>query len=184
MTTSAISCACTPPLFVSIKGGGGLYLMGDPSGRIQHSALLTEHICSSEPRYWHSPQSTPPLAETWELPSRSRLACTPYYRHPRCKTVQCSRTPLCWTYGPTAGTRINPCVTVLPLASTSGTRNTQHHHWLGPDRRVRAPTIKRLEQALIKDQLSIRFQHVTSIQIWYHLKCSKDFSRRSYLGHW
>ena len=25
---------------------------------------------------------------------------------------------LCWTYGPTAGTRINSCVTVLPLAST------------------------------------------------------------------
>ena len=71
-----------------------------PSGRTQHSALLTEHIRSSEPRYWHSPQSTPPLAETWELPSLSRLACTPYYRHPRCKTVQCSRTPLCWTYAP------------------------------------------------------------------------------------
>ena len=41
--------------------------------------------------------------------------------------------PPCWTYGPAAGTRINPCVTVLPLASTSGTRNTQHHHWLGQD---------------------------------------------------
>jgi len=128
-TTSTIFYACTPPLLVPIKGGGGLSLMGmDPSGRTQHSALLTEHIRSSEPRYWHSPQSTPPLAETWELPSLSRLACTPYYRHPRCKTVQYSRTPLCWTYGPTAGTRINPCVTVLPLASTYGTRNTQHHH--------------------------------------------------------
>ena len=36
--------------------------------------------------------------------------------------IQCPRTPPCWTYGPATGTRINPCVTVLPLASTSGTR--------------------------------------------------------------
>ena len=132
--TSMIPCACTPSLLVSIKGGVG------PLGRTQRFALLAEHIRFSEPRYWHWPQSTPPLAETWELSSLSRLVCTPYYKHPRCKIVQCSRTPLCWTYGPMAGTRINPCVTVLPLASTSGTRNTQHHHWLGPDRRVRTPT--------------------------------------------
>ena len=136
------SCAYTPPLLVSIKGGGGLSLKGvGPFGRTQRSAQLTEHIRSSEPRYWHSPQSTSPLAETWELPSLSHLACAPYYRNPWCKTVQCSRTPLCWTYGPTAGTRINPCITVLPLASTSGTRNTQHHHWLGPGHRVRTPTV-------------------------------------------
>ena len=141
-TTSTIPCACTPSLLVFIKGGGGLSLKGvGPFGRTQRSALLTEHIRSSEPRYWHSPQSTPPLAETWELPSLSRLACTPYYRHPRCKTVQCCRTPLCWMYGPTVETRINPCITVLPLASTSGTRNMQHHHWLGPDRRVKTPTV-------------------------------------------
>src|SRR6185312_9534214 len=101
-TTSTIPCACTSSLLVSIKGGGRLSLKGvGPFGRTQRLALLTEHIRSSEPRYWHSPQSTPPLAETWELPSLSR-------------------TPLCWMYGPTAGTRINPCVTVLPLASTSG----------------------------------------------------------------
>ena len=49
------------------------------------------------------------------LPLSPRLY--PYYKHPRCKTVQCSRTPLCWTYGPAAGTRINPCVTVLALVS-------------------------------------------------------------------
>ena len=141
--TSTIPCACTPSLLVSIKGRGGLSLKGvvvGPFGRTQRSALLTEHVRSSEPRYWHSPQSTSPLADTWELPSLSRLACTPYYRHPRCRTVQCSRTPLCWTYGPTAGTRINPCVTVLPLASTSGTRNMQQHHWLGPDHRVMTAT--------------------------------------------
>ena len=81
-TTSTIPCACTPSLLVSIKGGGGLSLKGvGPFSRTQRSALLTEHICSSEPRYWHSPQSTPPLAETWELSSLSRLACTPYYMH-------------------------------------------------------------------------------------------------------
>ena len=50
--------------------------------------------------------------------SLPRLACTPTTGTPRCKTVQYSRTPPCWTYGPTAGTRINPYVTVLPLAST------------------------------------------------------------------
>ena len=44
--------------------------------RTQHSAPLST-------RYWHSPQSTSPLAETWELPSLSRLVCTPYYRHLR-----------------------------------------------------------------------------------------------------
>ena len=138
-TTFITPCACTPSLLVSIKGGGGRYLRRVGSfGRTQRFALLAEHTYSSEPRYWHSPQSTPSLAETWEFPSLSRLTCTPYYRHPRCKIVQCPRTPLCWTYGPTAGTRINPCVTVLPL--TSGTRNTQRHHSLGLDRRVRAPT--------------------------------------------
>ena len=90
----------------------------------------------------HQSQPTPLLAETWELPSLSRLACTPYYKHSGCKIIQCPRTPPRWTYGPAAGTRINPCVTVLPLASTtSGMRNTQHHHWLGPNRRVRAPTV-------------------------------------------
>ena len=70
----------------------------------------------------HSTQPTPLLAETWELPSLSRLACTPYYKHSGCKIIQCPHTLSCWTYGHAAGTRINPCVTVLPLASTSGTR--------------------------------------------------------------
>ena len=117
-TTSTTPCACTPSLLVTIKGGGGLPLRGlrsDPFDNTQHSTPLSL-------RYWHTPQSTPSLAETWELPSLSRLACTSYYRQLRCKMIQCPRTPPCWTYGPAAGTRINPCVTVLPLASTSGTR--------------------------------------------------------------
>ena len=108
-------CMYTVPPCVYKRGVG-------PLGRKQRFALLAEHIRFFEPRYWHSPQSTSPLAETWELPSLSRLACTPYYRHLRCKIIQCPRTLPCWTYGPAAGIRINPCVTVFPLASTSGTR--------------------------------------------------------------
>jgi len=39
-------------LLVSIKGGGGLSLKGvGPFDRTQRSALLTEHIRSSGPRY-------------------------------------------------------------------------------------------------------------------------------------
>ena len=75
-TTSTIPCACTPSLLVSIKGGGGLSLRGlGPFGRTQRSALITEHIRSSKPRYWHSPQSTPPLAEDLgaSLPLSPRL---------------------------------------------------------------------------------------------------------------
>ena len=58
-----------------------------PFGRTQRFVLLAEHTRSSETRSWHSPQSTPSLAETWDLPSLSRLACTPYYRHIRCKII-------------------------------------------------------------------------------------------------
>ena len=39
-----------------------------------------------------SPYPTPLLAETCELPSLSRLACTPYYKHSGCKIIQCPRT--------------------------------------------------------------------------------------------
>ena len=56
----------------------------------------------------HSPQPTPLLAETWEPPSLSRLACTPYYKHSGCKIIQCPRTPSCWTYGPVAGNQDKP----------------------------------------------------------------------------
>ena len=89
----------------------------------------------------HEPQPTPLLAETWELPSLSRLACTPYYKHSGCKIIQCPRTPLCWTCDLVAGTRINPCVTVLPFASISGTRKHAAFTSWNPDPRVRAPTL-------------------------------------------
>ena len=133
MMTSFPSRTCTPPLLVSIKGeAGSIFSIFSRSLNTHTHTRSPEHDIGTCLNH---------LAETWELPSLSRLACTPYYRHPGCKTVQCSHTPLCWTYDPMAGTRINPCITVLPLASTSGTRNTQHHHWLGPDRRVRTPTV-------------------------------------------
>ena len=91
--TSVISpCMYTAPPCVYKRGRRALSLSGS------HSPMLSTtgrtHTRSSEPRYWHLSQSSPPLAETWELPSLSRLACTPYYRHPRCKIVQCTRTPL------------------------------------------------------------------------------------------
>ena len=46
-----------------------------PFGRTKRLALLTEHIRSSEPRYWRSPHSTPPLAEDLgaSLPLSPRL---------------------------------------------------------------------------------------------------------------
>jgi len=59
---------------------------------LQHSARLAEYTTALL-----SPDigtCLNHLAETWELPPLSRLACTPYYRHPRCKIVQCARTHL------------------------------------------------------------------------------------------
>jgi len=80
-TTSLFPCVCTPSLLVTIKGGDGLPLRGDVFLRssshehnAQHSILALASISFSSP-----------LAETWELPTLSRLACTPYYRHLRCK---------------------------------------------------------------------------------------------------
>ena len=105
-----------------------------------HSAQLAEHARSPELRYWHLPPSTSPLAETWEFPSLSRLACTPYYRHPRCKIVPCTRTPLCWTYGPVAGTRINRAFLCYLLHQPSRVRDYVAFYKLVPDRRVRTPT--------------------------------------------
>ena len=72
---SFLPCMYTAPPCVYKRGRRALSQGDVRLDIIQHSAPLTEHIRSSEPRYWHSPQSTPPLAETWELPSLSRLTC-------------------------------------------------------------------------------------------------------------
>ena len=69
-----------------------------------------------------SPYPTPLLAETWEFPSLSRLACTPYYKHIGCKIIQCPRTPPLLDVRPRGRNQDKPCVTVLSLASSSGTR--------------------------------------------------------------
>ena len=62
--------SCTPPLLVTIKGGGGLPLDGTLKTLLDISYRGHLH-----PR--PSPHSTPLLTETWEFPSLSRLACTP-----------------------------------------------------------------------------------------------------------
>ena len=89
---------------------------------------FSEHQRPSHPhsRSSHSSQPTPFLVETWELPSLTRLACTSYYEHSGCKIIQCPRTPLCWTYGPAAGIRINRALLCCLLYQLMGRGNTQH----------------------------------------------------------
>ena len=152
-TTSTFPYSCTPPLLVTIKGGGGLPL----TGTFWTLAIITyirdhRHTLSTAE---HSPHSTPFLAETWEPPSLSHLACNPYIKHSRCKIIQCPRTPLCWTYGPAAETRINPCVTVLPLASTSGRRKHASFTSWDPDPRVGTPTVGAPGRGSLRDIFSL-----------------------------
>ena len=85
--------SCAPPLLVTIKGGGGLPL--DSLALRTSFRMLKTLLDLSYRGHLHSrpsPHSTL-LTETWELPSLSRLACTPYYKHSGCKIIQCTRTP-------------------------------------------------------------------------------------------
>ena len=108
-----------PSLLVSIKGGGGHPLRGLVGSLGTHRSEHTHSLLASTSLFATlNPSSSRDLGAS--LPLSPRLY--PYYEHSGYKIIQCPRTPLCWTYGPVAGTRINPCVTVLPLASTSGTR--------------------------------------------------------------
>ena len=111
--------SCTPPLLVTIKGGGGLPLSPLDSGWTfsgfsfpRGRSGTTEH--SSEP--------TPLLAETWRLPSISHLVCIPCYKHSGCKIIQCPRTSPLLDVRPRGRNQDKPRVTVLPLASSSGMR--------------------------------------------------------------
>ena len=61
----------------------------------------------------HSSQPTPLLAETWELPSLSRLTSIPYYKHPGCKIIQCPRTPPLLDVRPHGRNQDKPCVIVI-----------------------------------------------------------------------
>ena len=89
----------------------------------------------------HSSQPNPLLAETWELPSLSRLACNPYYQHSGCKIIQCPHTPPLLDVRPRGRNKDKPCVTVLPLASSSGTRkHTAFTSW-DPGPWVGTPTV-------------------------------------------
>jgi len=83
-----VSLSCTPPLLVSIKGGG----------RHLHARRLPSvHSHPTHRALAHSPDigtCLNHLAETWKLPSLSRLACTPLLQALRCKIIQCTRTSL------------------------------------------------------------------------------------------
>ena len=128
--------SCTPPLLVTIKGGGGLPLAGsDPSG-LSGFSLKRERSRTTK----HSSQPTPLLAETWELPSLSHLACTSYYKHSGCKIIQCPRTPPLLDVRPRGRNQDKPCVTMLPLASSSGTRKHTAFTGWDPGPRVGTPT--------------------------------------------
>src|SRR6185437_13223809 len=88
-----------------------------------------------------SSQPTPLLAETWEPSSLSRLDCIPYYKHSGCKIIQCPRTPPLLDVRPRGRNQDKPCVTVLPLASSSGTRkHVAFTNW-DPAPRVGTPTL-------------------------------------------
>ena len=133
-----ISYACTPPLFVSIKGEAGSILGGrDP---VEHNTqqitpiLALASINSSSnrdlgaslplsPRLYPLLQAPPVQDST--VPSHTPLLDVRPHGRNQDKPVCCC---------------IASCIAVLPLASTFGTSNAQHHHWLSPDRRVRAPT--------------------------------------------
>jgi len=119
--------SCASPLLVTIKGGGGL-----PLDSLALSLSLSEdaqtllglsycgHLCSQS-----SPYPAPLLAETWEFPSLSCLACTPYYKHIGCKIIQCPRTPPLLDVRP-RGRNQDKRVLCCLLHHHLGRGNTQH----------------------------------------------------------
>jgi hypothetical protein len=110
--------SCTPPLLVTIKEGGGLPLAQRDILSLSGFLFSKRTLSTTE----HSSQPTPLLAETWELPSLSLLACIPCYKHSGCKIIQCPRTPPLLDVRPRGRNQDKLCVTVLPLASSSGMR--------------------------------------------------------------
>ena len=140
--------SCTLPFLMTIKGGGGLAEQGISAfwaGWSLWSRCSPSLPGSFLPRgrsgvTEHSPQPTPLLVEIWELSSLSRLACNPYYKHSRCKIIQCPRTPPLLDVRPRGRNQDKPCVTVLPLASSSGMRKHAAFTSWDPDPRVRTPT--------------------------------------------
>ena len=137
-TATSMPHSCTPPLLMTIKEGGGLPLALSGLWSAWSLRLLSSRGRAGTTE--HSSQPTPLLAKTWELLSLSRLACTPYYKHSGCKIIQCPRTPPLLDVRPRGRNQDKPCVTVLPLASSSGTRkHTAFTSW-DPGPRVGTPT--------------------------------------------
>ena len=66
-------------------------LKGSVNSLDTHGSEHTHPLPASDIDIRHA--QTPLLAETWELSSLSRPACTPYDKHSRCKIIQCTRTP-------------------------------------------------------------------------------------------
>ena len=141
--------SCAPPFLMTIKGGGKLaeqaisrfFGLAGLSGlaALPHS-LVSFFQRGRSGITEHSPQPTPLLAETWELSSLSHLACNPYYKHSGCKIIQCPRTPPLLDVRPRGRNQDKPCVTVLPLASSSGTRKHATFTSWDPGPRVGTPT--------------------------------------------
>ena len=110
----------------------------------------------------HSSQPTPLLAETWGLLSLSRLACTPYYKHSGCKIIQCPRTLPLLDVRPRGRNQDKPCVTVLPLASSSGTRKHAAFTSWDPGPRVGTPTAS----MLLRSDLFKSYRIHLSFDLW------------------
>ena len=110
---------------------------------------------------WHpySPRSIPLLAETWEPSPLSRLACTPYYKHIGCKIIQCLRTPPLLDVRPRSRNQDKSCVTVLSLASSSGTRKHAAFTCWDPGPRVGTPT-------LIKGWIKLQYPRKQANPLW------------------
>ena len=129
-TTTSTPHSCTPPLLVTIKGGGRLPLdttpKKDASGRDPSSLTL---------RHPYSPRSTPLLAETWEPSSLSRLACTPYYKHSGCKIIHCPRTPSLLDVRP----RSHHLLGKRSGVATNPSKRDARHHSRSPGPPLRGP---------------------------------------------
>ena len=137
--------SCTSPLLVTIKGGW----LTDSHFRTLPDISYHEHLHSRS-----SPYPTPLLAETWELLSLSRLACTPYYKHSECKIIQCPRIPPLLDVRPRGRNQDKLCVTVLPLASSSGMRKHATFTSWDPDPPVRTPTVGAPGRGALRDIFS------------------------------
>src|SRR6185437_14500636 len=113
--------SCTPLLLVTIKGGGVLPLDATLQG-----ISYRGHLHSRS-----SPHPTLLLAETWEPPSLSRLACTPYYKHSGCKIIQCSRTPPLLDVRPRGRNQDKPVRYCVASCINIWDEETRGIYWLG-----------------------------------------------------